>query len=305
MTHLVGEGDGTRPMTLNAEAPQYDIGDFHQRWLKARVSAFGSVDPENQTGLGSGSIPTMALESGLLARFFSTVGADSAVGTEGVAESEVVPVSEKQQDALLRGVFENSRKLALSLAKRLGVTFEVQDFHGLLESSGIPCFQGRWSQRPMARILGRKGCGFCVEAGPKACDYWREAVDGLVMGLGEKERMARHACVRHGDHACIDVFYTEATGGEGEDLAWGPVPEHMALDLFEATAYFQLKHKVTIDLKGFREGVLYFGFNSSTDALCGTSNLLTQRFRDMVREKYPGLSLKDVTPQAVLGEQAG
>lgn len=280
-------------MTRDAEIPQYDPDEFNRRWLKARVSAFRSVDTENRLGLDPAAAPTLDLESGLLARFHS------AFATEAAAESE------KPQEALLRGVFENSRKLALSLAKRLGVTFEVQDFNGLLESSGIPCFQGRWSQRPLARILERKGCDFCVEAGSKVCDYWREAMDGLVMGLGEKERLARHACVRHGDQACIDVFYTEATGGEGEDLAWGPVPEHMAVDLFEATAYFQLKHKVTIDLKGFREGVLYFGFNSSTDALCGTSNLLTQRFRDMVREKYPGLSLKDVTPQAVLGEQAG
>lgn len=287
------EADGKQPMDRDAENPQYDPGEFHQRWSRARVSAFRSVDPENKLGMDPAAFPSLELESGLLARF------SSALGSEDAAEME------KQQDALLRGVFENSRKLALSLAKRLGVTFEVQDFHGLLESSGIPCFQGRWSRRPMARILERKGCTFCVAAGPKACDYWREALDGLVMGLGEKERLARHACVRHGDLACIDVLYTESTAGDGADMAWGPLPEHMALDLFETTAYFQLQHRVSIDLKGFREGVLYFGFNSSTDALCGTSNLLTRRFEDMVREKFPGLSLKDVTPQAVLGEQAG
>lgn len=276
-----------------AAIPQFDIGEFNQRWLKARVSAFRSLGSMSRPSMEPDPDPTQALEADLVGRFLSL--------ERTVDPSE----AEKSKDALLRAVFENSRKLALSLAKRLGVTFEVQDFKDLLASSGIPCVQGRWSGRANARILGRKGCDYCIGSGANACDYWREALDGLVMGLGEKERLARHACVRHGDDECIDVFYTESVGGAGETLAWGPVPEHMALDLFESTAYFQLKNGVTIDLKGFREGVLYFEFKSSTDALCGSSNQLTLKFREMVQEKYPGLSLKDVTPQAVLGEQAG
>lgn len=278
---------------LEAAIPQYDIDEFNRRWLKARVSAFRSLGSLSRPSMEPDPDPTTALEAELVGRFLSLDGSVQA------------PEADKSKDALLRAVFENSRKLALSLAKRLGVTFEVQDFRNLLESSGIPCVQGRWSERSNARILGRKGCDFCIASGANACDYWREALDGLVMGLGEKERLARHACVRHGDEECLDVFYTESAGGTGETLAWGPVPGHMALELFECTEYFRLKNGVTVDLKGFREGVLFFEFKTATDAQCGSSNLLTLKFREMVQEKYPGLILKDVTPQAVLGEQAG
>lgn len=269
---------------------RFDSLEFNRRWSDARQSALrieepgdDSAEPEDPAPLG---------ESDLLARFVAR------------AASAAPADAEAGRDSLLRRVFDNSRKLALSLSKRLGVTFEPADFQSLLSGSPIPCFQGTWSSRNNARILGRNGCGFCTEAGAFACDYWREALEGLVMGLGDKERLARHASMRHGDAECIDVFFTDAREGQAESLAWGPLPEHMALDLFEMAAYFQHQKGIPIELKGFREGVLYFAFGASTDPLCGTGGLLALKFHDLIREKFPGLSLKDVTPQAVLGTGA-
>lgn len=269
---------------------RFDVPEFNRRWSDARLTALrvegtgsASIEPETPSPLG---------ESDLLSRFLAR-GA-----TAGPSDAEVA------KDSLLRRVFDNSRKLALSLSKRLGVTFEPADFQSLLSGSPIPCFRGVWSPRNNARILGRSGCGFCVEAGAFACDYWREALDGLVMGLGETERLARHASVRHGDSECIDVLFTEAREGQAGSLAWGPLPEHMALDLFEMAAYFQRQKGIPIELKGFREGVLYFAFGASTDPLCGTAGLLSHYFHELIRGKFPGLSLKDVTPQAVLGTGA-
>lgn len=271
-------------METDTVGARFDVPEFNRRWSDARLSAFSigpdSVEPETPSPLG---------ESESLARFLTR------------AASAVPSDAEAGKDSLLRRVFDNSRKLALSLSKRLGVTFEPADFQSLLSGSPIPCFQGDWSSRNNARILARGGCGFCAEAGAFACDYWREALDGLVMGLGENERLARHASVRHGDSECIDVLFTDAREGQAESLAWGPLPEHMALDLFEMAAYFQRQKGIPIELKGFREGVLYFAFGASTDPLCGTAGLLSHWFHDLVRGKFPGLSLKDVTPQAVLG----
>lgn len=262
-------------MSADGLFPQFDTEEFHRRWLGARLSAFPGASPDES-------------ESALL---------------EGMSHSDP-QASEKDKDMLLRNVFDNSRKLALSLSRHLGVTFEPADFQTLLSSSRIPCVQGTWTTRHHARVLARNGCGFCPSAGALACDYWREALDGLVMGLGEKERVARHASARHGDDACVDVFFSEAEIGRGESPAWGPLPEHMALDLWEMAAYFQRIHGIPIEMKGFREGVLYYAFGSSTDPLCGTVGLLTQKYHAMVREKFPGLVLKDVTPQAVLGTGA-
>lgn len=278
---------------------QFDGFDFNQRWLKARISAFPEIDPvdgtESATAWTETTLSeTFAIESNLVNLFFTHIESESMNPDE----------KEKAKDTLLRSIFDKSRKLALSLSKRLGLTFEVEDFQNLLTQSNIPCVQGDWTASANARTLNRKGCDYCIESGSHACDYWREALDGLVMGLGEKERLARHATVRHGDSICTDVFFTETTRSDSEALAWGPLPEHMALELFEIAAYFQRTSGISIVLKGFREGVLFFEFTSSTDLLCGNSNLLGIQFHNLVKEKFPGLSLKDVTPQAVLGTTA-
>jgi hypothetical protein len=277
-------------MEYDTVGTRFNVPDFNRRWSDARLAAL-RVDGPDTTSSGSEN-PSPPGESDLLARFLAR-GASAVSGD-----------AEAGKDMLLRRVFDNSRKLALSLSKRLGVTFEPSDFQNLLSGSPVPCFQGSWSSRNNARILGRGGCGFCTEAGAFACDYWREALDGLVMGLGESERLARHASVRHGDGECIDVFFTDAREGRSESLAWGPLPEHMALDLLETAAYFQHQKGIPIELKGFREGVLYFAFGASTDPLCGTAGLLARHFHDLIRDKFPGLLLKDVTPQAVLGTGA-
>ncbi len=271
----------------------FDVDEFNQRWLKARISALSELDANVQDLDPNNPEPTSSQESDLIDRLLSPD-----------ASREPVEV-EETKDILLRRVFDNSRKLAMSLSKHLGMTFEVKDFQGLLTASGIPCAQGQWSSRANARIINRKGCDFCVTSGSIACDYWREALDGLVMGLGEKERFVRHASIRHGDEECVDVFYLETNNSIDESFAWGPVPEHMALDIMEISAYFKYKNDVDIYIKGFREGILYFQFESSTDSLCGNTNTIMSKFYGQVREKFPGLQLMDVTPQAVLGTEAG
>lgn len=269
--------------------PQNEIEDFNRRWQSARLSALRSGCPE-------ASIPEAAdpdSEKRLLEAVCAVDGAATRSSSTGA------------QNAVLRGVFDNSRKLALGFAKRLGLTFETGDFRGLLEVSGIPCAKGDWSERAGACVLTRNECGFCRSVGSYACDYWREAMDGLVMGLGEKERFVRHASARHGDANCLDVFYTEAAAPGADSPAWGPVPEHMAMELFEIAAYFHRTTGIALVLKGFREGTLFFEFGMSTDPLCGNGGLLAHKFDGMIKEKFPGLAVKDVTPQAVLGTTGG
>ncbi|HEY8270610.1 MAG TPA: hypothetical protein VIG33_06945 [Pseudobdellovibrionaceae bacterium] len=263
-------------ITFNAE-------EFNQRWLKARTSALRKVcEPSKDTIEFS--------EADLIDQYFSQVAA-------ATPEERI-----KKKDQLLRHVFDHSRLLAMSLSKFLGVTFEIQDFQDLLEKSEIPCVQGQWDSRRTAKVLNRHGCDFCPKSGANACDYWREALDGLVMGLGDKERLARHASVRHGDAACVDVFYFDAEEERREtSLAWGPIPESMTAKLLEICDDFESKMKTSILLKGLREGVLYFEFKSSTDTLCSGGQLLASTFQRKIQKHYPALRIQEVTPRAVLG----
>lgn len=259
---------------------KFDPEEFHGRWLKARISAINKAAPSE--------ISSKLSESDLIDHFFSTIRNNS--------EKE----STQKKDTLLKNIFDHSRLLAISLSKHLGLSFEIEDFQNLLKKSQIPCFQGNWENRTNARILTRNGCDSCKNAGANACDYWREAIDGLVMGLGEKERFARHASVRHGDTSCVDVLFFESETSK-ETLALGPLPEHMAPTLLSICEDFERKMNVPIQIKGLSEGILYFEFKASTDNMCGAGNLLTLTFQRKIQKLYPGLSVKEISPYAVLG----
>lgn len=269
------------------DVPNYNVDDFLQRWQKARISAIRKASGNDSDF--NFSEQSIEAESILLDQYFSQ-GLDADLTAIGI-----------KKDLLLKYIFDNSRYLAMGFSKFMKLSFELQDFQELLSRSQIPCVQGEWEVRDKARILTRGGCGFCPQAGANACDYWREALDGLIMGLGERERLARHASVRHGDAACVDVFYFDSEGKKETSLAWGPLPEHMAPELKLICDDFENKMKTSILLKGLSEGVLYFEFKSATDTLCNGGQLLTSTFLRKIQKKYPGLLIQEVTPRAVIG----
>jgi hypothetical protein len=263
--------------------------DFQQRWTAARISALRKMIQIEPEIIASGSNLESSSEDELVEQYFSK---NLNSNPEECA---------KAKDQLLRLIFDNSRLLARSLSKHLGLSFEIEDFQNLLQKSEIPCAQGHWESRETSRILKRNGCDYCTRSGANACDYWREAIDGLVMGLGDNERFVRHASKRHGDSECIDVFYLELNSNKKDSMAWGPLPEHMAPTLTSICQDFESKMKTSIQLKGLSEGVLYFEFNNSTDSFCGGTKLLTSTFQRKLQKNYPGLTVQEVTPRAVLG----
>ena len=52
--------------------------------------------------------------------------------------------------------------------------------------------------------LERAGCPVAAH-GAAACDYWREAISGLVLGMSGLLH-GRHASLGHKDPSCVDVF---------------------------------------------------------------------------------------------------
>lgn len=263
----------------------FDIQDFHQRWFKARIAAL------RKAGADLSRAPQD--EAGELALIDSYFKPDSLLTP---AEDDI------RKDTLLKHVFEHSRQLALSLSRHLGLSFEAGDFRMLLESSSVPCTQGTWETRFNSVVLSRPGCGACPASGARACDFWREALDGLVVGLGETERLARHACVRHGDAQCVDVIFAETPSRKGQSLAWGPLPDGMREELEMATKAFGDGRNVTIELKGLNEGVLHYEMkNRDPNPACWDSGILTVAFRNLIQGRHPGLEVREISPRPVLG----
>lgn len=217
-----------------------------------------------------------------------------------------------RREALLRGVFDASRLLGLSLARYLGMTWELEDFSDVLEQSGLPCIGGAWKNGSSSthRLRQRTGCDVGKRLGSLWCDYWREALDGLVMGVGEDERLARHASMGHGDTECTDVlFYDErvrtvplaSEAAMERSRRFGDVPDQMRNALLPiAKRLDQSRAKLYLD--GFSERTLYYRIESPDGPVCGPGGrLVHESFQREASSVFPDIRFQDTGPLAVYG----
>lgn len=224
-------------------------------------------------------------------------------GATPEAEEQLIEnVEPARQEDLLRKVFLNSRSLAQSFSKHYQVSFEVDDFQKLLAQAQLPCFYGEWSSRPQAQVLNRPGCAYAKKAKSFTCDYWREALDGLVMGLGEEERVARHGCARHDGGGCVDVIFIETAEPRNSNYQLGPIPQALAGELMELAASFQQNLKTRVEFVGYSAGTLYFHFPEGT--ACGSGGVYKSALESKIRIKHPDIHLQDISPRAVLGSES-
>lgn len=252
---------------------KFSIKDFHCRWKRAR---------------------TFALQT-----FLQPLYHDSNFENE---TELLCLIPAEQQGLALRKVFDNSRKLGLSVSRFLNLSWEIQDISDVLSQSESPCLRGHWKDTKTGKALKRNGCPLPKTLGSFVCDYWREALDGLIMGVGETERYARHASVGHGDKECVDIFYDDSIDVNSQKSKFGEVPENISSELKWLTT-FLIRQGVSLNLRGVSEGVLYYEFISHGKPLCGSSNRAIQALLSQeVKTRFPGLALKDASPLAVYGE---
>lgn len=275
------------------EHPEFDLEDFSLRWQKARLSALRSLLV---------GVDLSALSSG---KFEGLNFSEQEIGL-----LKLVP--EDLRELTLRKVFDYSRQLGLGLSKFLGVSLELSDFSDILAGTNVPCYQGRWRTRNQAQVLERIGCKSVRELGSFGCDYWREALDGLVMGAGDTERLARHRSLGHGDQECVDVLFSEEysvprlvhTDGEIKRAPikkYGPIPGEILQEIEPLSKRFEAM-KVHLYVDGLSEGALYYRLEADEGVLCGAGGkLLHDSFCKDLMKRFPHITPKDAAPLAVYG----
>lgn len=262
----------------------FNLVDFALRWKKARMAAL-------QVSL-------------------------SITVLNNSSEFEILAsVPELSRDAVLRSVFDYSRKFGVSASRHLGVSLEISDFSDLLQHVEIPCYASPWRTHNQAQVLERDGCESLSALGSFGCDYWREALDGLIMGAGDSERLSRHRSRGHGDLQCVDVLFSEdytiprvissttakADSASSSGVKFGPVPQDVQAALEEIGKNFE-QMKVRFQVRGFSEGVLYYELEAKEGVLCGAGGkLLHDSLLLSFAEKIPNLIARDVAPLAVYG----
>jgi hypothetical protein len=198
-----------------------------------------------------------------------------------------------RRDDALQAVYYNTRKFGHSVLRYFALLWDTHDVRDVLAGADVPCMQGQWSTDAQHVVVERHGCSAPQQCGILGCDYWHEAIDGLLMGLGDEVRHTRHRSVGHGDALCRDTFSPRAQHG----AAYGPLPAPLVSVLADLAQRFVPRH-VQITFVGYAAGVVYYEATAPGTGCEGQLwRMLLQR---AVAKTSPTLRLQDVSPAAVL-----
>lgn len=262
----------------------FEYVEFSKRWLRARVSA-ASLG-EAYDGIDDTS---------------------DSVGSASEWSKEIKLVSEiplNMFDFALRDVFDKSRQLAISASRHYKVRLELADFQDLLRLSGIPCAAGEWTSRAQARVVARSGCAHGLSKNTRMCDWYREAIDGVVVGLGETERFVRHQSEAYGDEGCLDILFDDSPQLPQSELLYGPIPAPFEPQLGVAISHYKTRG-FQLEWKGYRAGTVFYTLTGTdlTEALCQSRGRIAHNdLKEYVRNIFPTLRIQDASPLAVYAE---
>ncbi len=191
----------------------------------------------------------------------------------------------------LRGLYDNGLRLGHGYASFHRGRATLDELPALLGALGVPCLGGTWRSPPgvPAHFLERPGC---PDAG--TCDAWREAIDGLVVGLSGAHH-ARHRSRGHGDRTCIDVLFADPRS----PLRFGPIPGPIAPVLEQVRQCVRrFNSTAEVTFLGLSEGELFYEVQHGSK---GPSNVdVGELLRREVRRRLPEVSLREAGSRAVL-----
>lgn len=244
----------------------------------------------------------------LLARL-SAIRSVSTLQSEEEFFFEINSLTEEKYDGLLKKIFLNSRKLGNGYQKNYNLVWERSDFVKHISSLGSSCLAGDWTVKTNADSLKRPGCQDGRKYGAKVCQYWREAIDGLVLGLSDDVGYVRYSSIAttKDENFCEDIFYQEEkhlTDAIWDNKnKWGPLPESITTELSEIEKKFQ-SYKINLKFLGLAEQQLYYKLEPQENLTCGTAGTLYRsRLEKIIGKKFPTIRLKDASPVAVYGEK--
>lgn len=211
---------------------------------------------------------------------------------ESMALDKAEWLDETEKEQVLRHIFDASRTFGLLIAETEGHSWNMEKIMQFIRQSHIACVNRPWqleSQRS-CWMLERSGCS--NKPSRFRCAYWREAIDGLVMGVGDRARYARYCSLGFGEQECVDILYD----CEHTDKQWGTIPEPIWQSVQGTVDLFQ-ERGIALNFYGYSEGTLFYDLKGSVHGL--RYHFLTETLQRKISQVLPEVSLVDITPRAV------
>jgi hypothetical protein len=207
-------------------------------------------------------------------------------------------ITNEEKDILLRKIFDFSRIFGLEVLKSEKGVLSFEKVVEIIKSLNIGCISGNWekSQEEDSVTIKRKTCPYNADK-ELICLYWREALDGLVMGLGDTERYSRHKSLKYGlNDSCVDVIYDSSK----IDLSKDKVPAEILKCLEKKEAKLAEKGIKVIPI-GFNERTFFYTLKDlNTEISPFRRKYLRESLEKSLEKKFPFIELVEMSPRAVI-----
>lgn len=221
------------------------------------------------------------------------------------AEEEVLFGCAAEVDAagLHRALFENGVRLGEGFRRFQQRAVTMAELPAVLSALGCPCLKGQWQTAgPGAWRLVRTPCSASPPRGEgdavTACDSWREAIDGLVLGLTGGARHTRTASAGHGQKTCVDLVYEDTES----PLRYGDLDAELIPSLESVQKFVRNFRGADVRFLGVSEGVLLYQLDTTgCDEHRAPARELIEK---LLEQKLPHLQVRELSPRAVLAEGA-
>jgi hypothetical protein len=237
------------------------LADLEARWRRARRAALRCVVRE-----ADGSEPEDALLR-------------EAIGRDAVT-------------ACAR-VFDNSLRLGHGFTRFHAKELALGELPGVLSQLRVACLQGTWraAEGEPAMVLEREACVYVAE-GAGACSYWRDAIEGLVLGITGGVRCARHESRGHGGARCVDVVYVRPES----PLRFGPIADEQRAALEGARRRVRaFDSSVDVVFHGALEGVIHYEVKANG---CGGNLAVASMVARELARRLPGVAFQDTAQRS-------
>ncbi len=196
--------------------------------------------------------------------------------------------------ATLRRVFDHSLRLGRGFLNYHGLVWERGDIEVYLGLLGVPCLTRQvQAQDSFSSFSGICGVASTPPA-PIVCDFYREACDGLILGLSNGEVFwRRHRAQSKGDAVCLDVAFDADKGDD--NLRLGEIPPDVYLQLQGVEARLRRLPGIQVKFKGLSEGVLAY------EVIGAPAELAVERaVGAAVARCLPQVQLQNLAPRAII-----
>lgn len=197
---------------------------------------------------------------------------------------------------LHRTLFENGVRLGEGFRRMEKRAVSMAELPAVLSALESPCLKGQWQTAgPGAWRLERSPC----PARQWSCDAWREAIDGLVLGLTGGARHTRTSSAGHGQATCVDLVYEDAES----PLRYGELGDELIPTLESVQKFVRNFRGADVRFLGVSEGVLLYQLDTSgcDEHRAPARELLEQ----LLNKKLPHLQVRELSPRAVLDPSPG